>query len=75
MFEIKIIIFSKKIFLLKFYFASIISVRSTLLREKGRIRSRIRIRIRTCDQRIRMRIREARKHTDPDADPEPEHWV
>ncbi len=39
-------IFSKTIFVVKFYFATIIS---TLLLEKGRIRSRIRIRIRTCD--------------------------
>ncbi len=38
----------KKIFVLKFYFSTIISVRSTLLWEKGRIRSRIPIRIRIC---------------------------
>jgi hypothetical protein len=44
-------IFSEENFGLKFYFATIISVRSKLLSEKGRIRSRIR--------RIQMRIREA----------------
>jgi hypothetical protein len=48
-----------KNFVLIFYFASIILVRSTHLREKGRIR----IRIRTSDYLIR--IREAQKHADP----------
>jgi hypothetical protein len=61
----KIII--KKI--LKFYFATITSVRSTLLWEKGIIR------IHTCYKRIRMRIREAQKHTDhTDPDANSEHW-
>jgi hypothetical protein len=60
-------IFCEEIFGLKFYFATIISVRSKLLSEKGRIRSRI------C--RIRMRTREAKKHTDPmDSNPDPEYW-
>jgi hypothetical protein len=58
--------FSKEIFVLKFYFATIFSVHST---EKGRIRSRIHIRIHTCDQRFRMRNREAQKH------PSPKHWI
>ncbi len=57
------LIFSLKIFfaktlLLKFYFASIISVRSTPLWEKGRIRSR---------------IREAQKHADPYPVRDPQH--
>jgi hypothetical protein len=49
-------------FVIKFYFATILSVRSTLLRENGRIRNWI---------RIRVRIREAQKSygTDP-TDPE-----
>ncbi len=51
-------------FVIEFYFAGIISVRSTHLWEKGRIRSRIRIR--TAD----YWIREARKQADP-ADPDP----
>jgi hypothetical protein len=55
--------FSKEIFVLKFYFATIFPVRST---ERGRSR----IRIHTCDQRMRMRNREAQKHTDPN----PKHW-
>ena len=46
----------------KINFDSIISVRSTPLREKGKIR------IRTSDLRIRIRIREAPKLTDS------EHW-
>ncbi len=63
----------KKIFHKKLnpYFATNISVRSTLLWEKGRIR------VCTCDSRIRMRIWDAQKHTDPtdlDPDARPEHW-
>ncbi len=60
MFDDKNYIFCRKIFVLKFNFASITSVRSTLLWEKGR---------------IWIRIRETQKQmvpTDPDADPE--HW-
>jgi hypothetical protein len=49
-------VLSKKNLFLKFHFASIISVRSTPLREKGRIQIRI------SDYRIRM----AQKLTDPD---------
>ncbi len=53
-------------FVLKFYFASIISVHSSPLWEKGKIQ------VRTCDQRIR--IREAQKHADP-PDSDPQHCL
>jgi hypothetical protein len=66
---IKIKFLAIKIFLFKFNFARIISVRSTPLREKGRIRIqtsdlRMRIRIRTSD--LRIRIPEGQKITDPE---------
>jgi hypothetical protein len=51
---------------LKSYFASIISVRSTPLWKKGRSQ----IQIRTSDYWILIRIVEAQKHADPD----PQHW-
>ncbi len=55
-------------FCVKFYFASIISVHSSPLWEKGKIQ------VRTCDQRIR--IREAQKHADPpDPDSVTQHCI
>jgi hypothetical protein len=54
------------------FFAGIISLCSTHLLEKGRIRSRIR----TFDLWIRIQIREAQKLADPAyPDPDPQHCL
>ncbi len=62
-------LFFATIFALKFYFASIMSVPSTPLWEKGRIWIRIQSRIRTSD--LWIRIREAQKLADPDPERDP----